>query len=271
MRRLPVLLLVLTACAPKVFTLRNQFTAALTVESPSPSLACELPARHAYGNVQQVAEKRDGTFSAVEWKEAWAPLPVRIVNRTDEVVTVDWERSAFVDGTGVSRRVRVFEPAAAPDAPARPVERPPAPVIAPGARVDALVLPEPTPPAPAMFFLPPYTADRAPLKLVVSVSGSSAARIAECVVTAHLERMKVERNADLPWPGHGEACLPKLGCAEGASCEEGICVDPKEPPLPLGHTPAAKKKKLFGESCERDDDCVQGFRCDRRLAICVSG
>jgi hypothetical protein len=273
MRPVLALALACAACSsPKVFTLRTQYTAALSVESATPSIGCELPAQQVYGKVQRVTEK-GGKFSAVEWREAWAPLPVRILNRTDEVVTVDWERSAFVDATGLSYRVRVFQAGAAPgtpDAPAKPLERPSAPVIAPGARIDALVLPEPSAPGPAMFFLPPYAEERAPLRLVVSTAGS-ATRVAECVVTARLEQTKVERNADERWPGHGEACLPGLGCAEGLSCKGDVCVDPSSPPLPPGYKPAPEKKRLFGESCEKDDDCVQGFRCDRRLGMCVGG
>jgi hypothetical protein len=267
MRPILALTLACAACSsPKVFTLRTQYTAALSVESPSPSIGCELPVQQVYGKVQRVTEK-GGKFSPVEWREMWAPLPVRILNRTDEVVTVDWERSAFVDATGVSYRVRVFQPGAAPDAAAKPLDRPPAPVIVPGTRIDALVLPEPSAPGPAMFFLPPYAGEGAALRLVVSTTGS-AARVAECVVTVRLEQTKVERNADERWPGHGEACLPGLGCAEGLSCKADVCVDPNAAPLPPGYQQAPAKKRLFGESCEKDDDCVQGFRCDRRLGTC---
>ena len=76
------LLLAGAACAPKVFTLRTQHTAALSVASRSAELACEVPARHAYGSVQRVTEKRDGAFAEVEAREVWAPLPVRILNGT---------------------------------------------------------------------------------------------------------------------------------------------------------------------------------------------
>ncbi len=272
MRPLLVVLLVSAGCAPNVLTLRTRYAAALSVESASPSLTCELPPQHAYWNVQVVTEKRDGTFSAPEWREAWAPLPIRIRNRTDEVVAIDWERSAFVDASGLSRRVQVFQIGGSPGAPAAPtrLDRPPSSVVAPRSRVEALVLPEPTPPAPAMFFLPPYAEERAPLKLVVSTSGA-AARVAECVVTARLQETTVERSVTPPWPGHGQACVPKLGCAEGLACTADVCVDPKAPPLPAGYTPGPAKKRLFGESCGRDDDCVQGFRCDVRLGTCVGG
>jgi hypothetical protein len=271
MRTLPLasVLILAAGCAPTVFTLRTQYTAALSVDSPSPSLACELPARHAYGSEQRISEKRDGTFAEYAVRETWAPLPVRIENRTDEVVMLDWERSAFVDASGLSHRVRLFQPAAAGEAP-KVIERPPAQPIAPRARADALVLPEPTPPAPAMFFLPPHAEERAPLRLVVSTSGA-VTRVAECVVTARLEQAKEERNADVAWPGHGQRCVPRLGCAEGLSCKADVCVDPRAPPLPPGHEPEPSRKRLFGESCEKDSDCVQGFRCDRRLGTCQSG
>jgi hypothetical protein len=269
--RTPILALALlaaTACASRAYTLRTEYRAALAVESSGP-LACELPPRLEYGKVERVTEKGNGAFSGVEARERWTPLPLRIVNRTDEVITVDWERSVFVDASGLSRRVRVF-PAPAGSAAAAapsPLDRPPTAVVAPGTRAEVLVLPEPAPAAPVLSFLPPSAAEQTPLRLVLSAAGSSA-RTAECVVTATLESTRVERNADERWPGHGEACIPGLGCADGLSCQADVCVDPKAPPLPPGHRATPARKGLYGESCERDADCVQGFHCDSRMRVC---
>ena len=275
--RLPLRILALAlaataACAPTVYSLRTKYRAGLTVESRSPVLACELPAEHSYEMEERVRLQSDGTHSGVEQVDVVSPLPLRIVNRTDEVLTVEWERSAFVDAAGISHRVRVFTAAASRDpsaAGASPLDRPPPAVIAPGTRAEALVLPEPSPHAPPEFFLPPWAAERAPLRLVLSVSGSTP-RIAECVVTAGLEGKTVVRNA-VSWPRHGDACVPVLGCAEGLSCRGDTCVDPNAPALPEGFQATPARKRLFGESCSRDADCVQGFRCDFRVGTCQSG
>ncbi len=265
-----VALLSAAACAPRAYTLRTQYRVALTVESPSAALACELPAEQVRGKVERVTERGDGSFSAVAVSEVWAPLPLRVLNRTDELLTIDWERSVFVDAAGLSRRVRVFpsgQVLEGPPAQAAALAHPPPAVVAPGTRVEAFVLPEPTPPAPALFFLPPDAAERAPLRLVLSASGG-AGRAAECVIAGALESTKVERDADVKWPAHGERCIPMLGCAEGLSCQGDTCVDPKGPPLPAGASPVPSRKRLFGESCERDSDCVQGYSCDIRVGRC---
>jgi hypothetical protein len=267
--RSPILALALlaaSACTPTVYTLRTTYRATLAVESSTGALACELPDRFEYGKVERVTEKGDG-FSGVEVRELWTPLPLRVLNRTDELLTVDWERSVFVDASGLSRRVRVFTASPATAAAPRPLDRPPAAVVAPGTRAEALVLPEPAPGAPVLFFLPPSAAERAPLRLVISAAGSSA-RTEACVLTATLESTRIERSGDVRWPGHGEACIPGLGCADGLSCQADVCVDPKAPPLPSGHRGTPVRKRLYGESCELDADCVQGFHCDPRMRIC---
>jgi len=268
---LPALaLLAAAACAPAAHTLRTEYRAALAVESPSAALACELPAELAYGKVERVTERGDGSFSGVEVRERWAPLPLRVLNRTGELLTVDWERSVFVDATGLSRRVRVFPSGQVREGPsteAGPLDHPSPAVVAPGTRVEAFVLPEPTPPAPALFFLPPNAPERAPLRLVVSAP-SATGHTAECVITAAIASTRVERDASARWPGHGERCIPALGCAEGLSCLGDVCIDPKGPPLPPGYRATPARKRLFGESCEKDDDCVQGYQCDRRMGIC---
>jgi hypothetical protein len=247
------------------WALRTTHTLAITVEPSSQLVKCAVPPRLTYGSSRRLFRSA-GTYSPITVEEHPRALPVTISNGTDEVVTIDWEHSAFVDSRGNSYRVRLYRAEGAStlsDTGPRSIDKPPVPVIAPGAHVQAFVLPEQDESQPFMFFAPPSSSDGAPLKLVVSVAGP-AFRHAECVIRSRLEQTTVTRSTQSRWPQHGQTCLPDFGCADGLLCASGICNDPRKPP-----SPPRTSGKRAGEKCEIAEDCAQGLRCDWGRQICV--
>jgi hypothetical protein len=190
---------------------------------------------------------------------------VQVSNSGEQIVTIDWEHSAFVDSVGSSYRVNLYPPESAryvtADQGPRTIDKPPVPVVPPGAHIDVFVMPERLP--PSMFFLPPHEKEGAPLRFVLSTTGSSSPR-AECIIRARLIKTETARSTEYPWPRDRDECLPELGCAEGLLCKEGICVDPRRPVV----RPAPPKLSGKGGRCEMTEDCEPGLRCNLAFKMC---
>ena len=223
-----------------------------------------MPARLSYGHSEEVTRGPYG-WSSPGTRSQYGPLPVTISNNTDQIVTVDWEHSAFVDSTGSSYRVRVYPQgtdANVLDRGPQAIDKPPVPVLAPAAHIVAFVLPERGSLQPPMFFFPPLDRDDAPLKLVVSITGTPLRHV-ECTIRGRLEGTETTRSAAPPWPQPGEECVPHLGCAEGLSCVAGACADPSKPP-------PVRVKRGQAQICRTDEDCAEGLRCASDTTRCVA-
>lgn len=188
-------------------------------------------------------------------------LPLRITNPTAEIVTLDWDHTAFVDGSGQSYRLMLLN---APRLPANveAIKKPNAPVLAPGAHVDVLVYPEP--PDDRLFFLPRMPEAKTTFRIAFATVGSAKSH-SEARLTATLTATKEMRSREFPWPRAGEECLPLLGCDAGLSCgKAGRCVAPAKQVVPrVVNTSLSGTREVepFGGRCTLDSDCLSVLAC----------
>jgi len=261
---LALLLILLCGCA-RNYWVRTLHTAQIDADSSQPStVECSLAAPP-YGYT--VGYEKTGSGGRKWSREADPALQLRVTNRSEAIVTVDWDHSAIVLDK-LSYAVALFErPKNSPDIEA--IKKPPVPVLAPNSSIAVLVLPEQPRPSDERFsegargaipptsFLPTSVKEVPPIRVVLALTGWSAPYV-DCAFRARLVSTQITRSTENPWPANGEACIPDLGCAEGFRCVRNLCLAPgKQPP------PRAK----FGEACLSDDDCESGLRCQSSMCL----
>ncbi len=225
--------LLLSACSQR-WWIKTEYTAQLQVEPPKSSdFECSVREPLVYG--QTLTVFYPGPDDPIR-KEDRAPLPLRLTNRSAGIVTVDWDHSAIVDASSNSYHVLLFERGQT-QAMFEAVKKPPAPVIAPNSHVDVLILPEPRYGGQeSMFFMPPNTQEKNPIRIVLSLSGGPGS-YAECVIHAHLSGTRQVRSSDHEWPTQDQNCVPHFGCAEGYECVADRCTRSANTPVVSSEKP----------------------------------
>ncbi len=210
----------LSACYSQRWSIKTEYTAQLQVEPPkSPDFECSAREPLVYGQTLTVLQP--GPDDPVR-TENWAPLPLRLTNRSANIVTVDWDHSAIVDASSNSYHVILFERGQTQSM-FEAVKKPPAPVIAPNSHVDLQILPEPRYSGQEhMFFMPPSAQEKSPIRIVLSLSGGPGP-YAECIIHARLSGSRQVRSRDHEWPTQDQNCVPHFGCAEGYECVADRC------------------------------------------------
>jgi hypothetical protein len=263
-KALAVLLIVLCGCA-RNYWVRTLYTAQIDADSSQPStVECSLAAPP-YGYT--VGYEKTASSGRKWSREENRHLQLRVTNRSEGIVTVDWDHSAIVLDK-LSYAVALFErPKNSPDIEA--IKKPPVPVLAPNSSIAVLVLPEQQRPSDERFsegargaipptsFLPTSVKEVPPIRVVLALTGWSAPYV-DCAFKARLVSTQITRSTENPWPANGEGCIPDLGCAEGFRCVRNLCLAPgKQPP------PRAK----FGAACLSDDHCESGLGCQSSMCL----
>jgi hypothetical protein len=252
--------LVLVGCSQK-WVLRREYTATLAVEAAAGAeLQFAVLRSVGYADVL-TCEGAPGALSTTRTSEPGI-LALRITNPTRGIVTLDWDHTAFVDGSGQSYRLLLLN---APVLPANveAVKKPNAPVLAPGAHVDVLVYPDP--PSDRLFFLPRGSGETTTFRIAFATAGSTTPH-SEANLTATLVSAKERRSHGARWPRAGDGCLPLVGCDAGFQCntKSGRCVDARQAgsagPVDGARTPG-REVEPFGGRCEVDSDCLPTLAC----------
>jgi len=256
-------------CIPGRWSVRTEHASRLEARaSASQDLSFSVGPSLTYSETITVVESASapGTFSSERFDSAM-PIFVRLTNRTQNIITIDWDHTAFVDERGTSYKVLLPGEQQLP-LNVLAVNKPPAPVIAPGSHIEVLVYPA-WQGSDRIFFLPREKGAQTTFRVVFATVGGTAPH-SELTVAVMNEKLVRYRSRETPWPVKGERCLPTLGCADGFACSRGRCESNKnvvgrDPNEKCGvRSPADEIKRVvepFGGPCRFDNDCLATLQC----------
>jgi hypothetical protein len=253
------LFLIVTGCVQQL-QLRTAYTASVEITGDQPDDIVITPGGEIRYADTRICAVQAGSQQTRAWQQYERPpvLPLRIRNTSSAIVTIDWDHSVFVDGTGSSYRLFTTDSDKTPVG-VETVKKPPSPVIAPDAHLDVVVYPEPRDWTKPIFWAPLKRGESRDFRIVLATADTSRP-VTEAAFRAVLLQAQENRepSGGALWPKEGATCLPLVGCASGFDCTEGnVCRRAAD----AGSRTSGREVSAFGGRCEVDADCLNTLTC----------